>query len=79
MTEVTAISPETKTVHTGIGDMKYDYLVLAQGATTNYYHNSQLQKNVYSMKSAFRGIIASEHLIVKSMSQGLNAENEEYL
>lgn len=76
MTEVTAISPATKTVHTGIGDMKYDYLVLAHGATTNYYHNSQLQKNVYSMKSVSEALLLRNTLL-QNYELALNAENEE--
>src|SRR6185312_14114523 len=37
MTQVTAVSPEAKRIQTEIGDVEYDYLVLAQGATTNYF------------------------------------------
>ncbi len=50
MTKVTSISPETKTVHTEIGDVDYDYLVLAHGATTNFYNNRQLQQTAFTMK-----------------------------
>src|SRR6188474_1106760 len=35
--EVTQLKPEENTIETSIGSIKYDYLVLANGATTNYY------------------------------------------
>ena len=76
MTEVTAISPETKTVHTGIGEMSYDYLVLAHGATTNYYNNSRLQKNAYSMKSVPEALLLRNTLL-QNYELALNAENKE--
>lgn len=76
MTEVTDISPETKTVHTGMGDIGYDYLVLAHGATTNYYNNKRLQKNAYSMKSVSEALLLRNSLL-QNYELALNAENEE--
>src|SRR5215212_12232833 len=35
--EVTAIKPETNCIETSIGSVKYDYLVIASGAETNFY------------------------------------------
>ncbi|NUY82603.1 NAD(P)/FAD-dependent oxidoreductase [Flavobacterium sp. MAH-1] len=51
ITSVTSVNPETKTVHTEIGDYPYDYLVLAQGCNTNYFGNKQLEKYAFPMKS----------------------------
>ncbi len=76
MTEVTAVSSRTKRVHTGIGDIKYDYLVLAQGATTNYFNNNQLQKNAYSMKSVSEALLLRNTLL-QNYDQALNAMNSE--
>src|SRR5665647_1103685 len=76
MTEVTAVSPETKTVHTGIGDIQYDYLILAQGATTNYFNNNRLQKNAYSMKSVSEALLLRNTLL-QNYELALNAENKE--
>lgn len=76
MTHVTAVSPETKTVHTGIGDLQYDYLVMAQGATTNYYGNSHLQKNAYSMKSVPEALLLRNSLL-QNYELALNAMNRE--
>lgn len=51
MAEVVQIIPETKTVHTSIGDLRYDYLVLATGSTTNFFGNANLERFAYPMKS----------------------------
>ena len=76
MTEVTDISPETKTLQTGMGDIGYDYLILAHGATTNYYNNKLLQKNAYSMKSVSEALLLRNTLL-QNYELALNAENEE--
>lgn len=76
MTQVNAVSPETKMVHTDIGDVEYDYLVLAQGATTNYFNNDQLQKNAYSMKSVSEALLLRNTLL-QNYELALNAENKE--
>lgn len=76
MTDVTAVSPETKTVHTGIGDLQYDYLVMAQGATTNYYGNSHLQENAYSMKSVSEALLLRNSLL-QNYELALNAMSRE--
>ena len=76
MTEVTAVSPETKILHTGLGDIPYDYLILAQGATTNYFNNSLLQKNAYSMKSVPEALLLRNTLL-QNYEQALNAGNKE--
>lgn len=76
MTEVTAVSPGIKMLHTGLGDIPYDYLVLAQGATTNYFNNRLLQKNAYSMKSVPEALLLRNTLL-QNYEQALSAENKE--
>lgn len=49
--EVTKIHPENQTISTNIGAFSYDYLVLAQGCTTNYFGNKQLESFAFPMKS----------------------------
>jgi NADH dehydrogenase len=48
---VTKIDPEFKEVHTDIGKISYDYLIIATGTRTNYFGNTEIQKNAMSMKS----------------------------
>ncbi len=48
---VKKIVPEIKEVHTDIGTISYDYLVIATGTRTNYFGNSEIEENAMSMKS----------------------------
>ncbi len=49
--EVKNIKPEENYIETSIGSIKYDYLVIASGATTNYYGMSEVEKHASSMKN----------------------------
>lgn len=49
--EVTEVDPSAKKVITNIGQFEYDYLVIATGATTNFYGNAGLEKLTYTLKS----------------------------
>ncbi len=44
MAEVQCIDTQKRTVETSIGFLNYDYLVIATGATTNFYGNKEIQK-----------------------------------
>ena len=48
---VNTIDPELKEIHTDIGKITYDYLVIATGTRTNYFGNTEIQENAMSMKS----------------------------
>src|SRR5476651_1270028 len=43
MANVERINPEQNTIVTDIGDIAYDYVVIATGSTTNYFGNDALQ------------------------------------
>ncbi|GAA4274884.1 NAD(P)/FAD-dependent oxidoreductase [Aquimarina gracilis] len=51
MTEVEAIDPESQKVHTNIGTISYDYLVIATGAKTNFFGNTAIENNAMRMKN----------------------------
>ena len=48
---VKRIDPENSIVHTDIGDLKYDYLVLATGTKTNFFGNDQIAAYAMPMKN----------------------------
>lgn len=56
VTTVTNIHLKTKEVETLNGNISYDYLVIATGATTNYFGNAVLAQNVFSMKTTFEAL-----------------------
>ncbi len=49
--DVKAIDAGQKCLKTDIGNIKYDFLVLAQGCTTNYFGNELLERSAFPMKS----------------------------
>lgn len=51
MAEVLRIDNENKEVHTSIGTYDYDYLVIATGATSNFFGNQNVEKYSLPMKS----------------------------
>lgn len=50
-TEVISINSSERSISTGIGDISYDYLVIATGAGTNFYGNKMVKENALPMKS----------------------------
>ncbi|PRY09958.1 NADH dehydrogenase [Pontibacter ummariensis] len=51
LAEVAHVDTEEQVVETSIGLIKYDYLVIATGATANFFGNEQMEQNAISMKS----------------------------
>ncbi|MFT3795168.1 NAD(P)/FAD-dependent oxidoreductase [Flavobacterium sp.] len=49
--EVLSVDMQNKTLRTNIDTFTYDYLVIAFGATTNYFGNEQIEKFSFPMKS----------------------------
>ncbi|MEP0481022.1 MAG: NAD(P)/FAD-dependent oxidoreductase, partial [Nonlabens sp.] len=49
--EVTSIDPDKKIVYSSIGDVSYDYLVIATGTKTNFFGNKDLEEASLQMKS----------------------------
>ncbi len=45
------VDPEEKAILTSFGIVHYDYLVLAAGATTNYFGNANVEANAMPMKT----------------------------
>lgn len=50
--EVQEVMHDEKEIRTNIGYLKFDYLVLAMGADTNYFGQEEIEQNALSMKSA---------------------------
>jgi NADH dehydrogenase len=49
--EVNRVDPGSKILYTSIGEITYDYLVIALGCTTNYFGNANLAARSFPMKS----------------------------
>ncbi|APY12009.1 FAD-dependent oxidoreductase [Seonamhaeicola sp. S2-3] len=51
LANVEEINAEKNKVKTSIGNLKFDYLVIASGSTTNYFGNTQIEKHSMAMKT----------------------------
>jgi len=51
VTEVKKVIPEMNRLETTIGDIDYDYLVIATGSTSNYFGQTEISQNAMPMKS----------------------------
>ncbi len=51
MADVRGVVPATNTVQTSVGDIRYDYLVIATGSLTNFFGIESIEKNAMQIKS----------------------------
>ena len=61
--EVTGVDTHSKRLTTPLGEMWYDHLVLATGATTNFFGNEQLAQLAVPMKSVSEALYLRNALI----------------
>jgi NADH dehydrogenase len=63
LAKVNRIDPEKKTVSTGIGELHFDYLVLANGAKTNYFGRIEYEKLVFPLKQLPHAVDLRSHIL----------------
>lgn len=51
MTKVESVNTDKKTINTTVGEIDYDYLVMAFGAKTNFFGNKDIEATTLPMKS----------------------------
>lgn len=76
LTEVSSISPETNTIHTNIGDLVYDYLVIATGSKTNFFGNESIEEHGMWMKTVPQALNIRS-LILENLEQATITEDTE--
>lgn len=54
--EVLKIIPEINAVQTTIGEIRYDYLVIATGSTSNFFGNEHFEKLAHGMKTLYEAV-----------------------
>ena len=59
------VIPEEKKIVTNKGEVSYDYLVFACGATTNYFGNENIRKNAIPMKTLSDAISMRNTLLLR--------------
>jgi len=76
--EVNQIKPEENYIETSIGGIKYDYLVIATGAATNYYGNEELERNAMAMKT-ITDSIKVRNRIIRNLEFALLTDEKEVM
>ena len=74
MAEVSNIDPITKRIYTNIGDISYDYLVIATGARTNFFGNETIEKNAMRMKNLPQALNLRS-LMLENLEQAVTTED----
>ena len=76
MAEVTALDPKNKCIKTNIGEIIFDYLVIATGSKTNFFGNKSFEENSMQMKTIPHALNIRS-LILENLEQAVIAENQE--
>lgn len=76
LAEVLKINPEKKSLETNIGNLEYDELIIATGSTTNFFGNTNIQKNTMEMKSVPQALNIRS-LILENFEEALLTSNIE--
>ncbi|MDF1697467.1 MAG: NAD(P)/FAD-dependent oxidoreductase [Saprospiraceae bacterium] len=72
--ELESIDTEKNEVHTSLGSLQYDHLVLSMGATTNFFGNEELEKNALTMKSTEDALYLRNKILLDYESALLTAD-----
>ncbi|MCW1148914.1 NAD(P)/FAD-dependent oxidoreductase [Flavobacterium lacisediminis] len=70
LAEVREIDAENNTIYADIGELKYDYLVIATGSKTNYFGNKEIERNSMAMKTIPQSLNIRS-LILENFEQAL--------
>jgi len=76
LAEVEQILPEKKSIKTSIGDIQFDYLVIATGTKTNYFGNDAIKTHSMPMKSVPQALNIRS-LILQNFEKAAIADSKE--
>lgn len=76
--EVTSIRPEENCIETSIGSVKYDHLIIATGAETNFYGLKDVEQNAHPMKTVIDAI-KLRNIIIRNFEIALLLEDKELM
>lgn len=68
--DVHRIDPQKKMIYSDLGELSYDYLVIATGSETNYYGNENIRKYAMAMKTIPQAI-DMRSLIIQNLEEAL--------
>lgn len=76
MTKATSVDIQNQVVKTGEGDMRFDYLIIATGCTTNFFGNKNFEQFCYPMKSTSEAVTIRNRILL-NFEDALSAPPEE--
>ncbi len=75
LTDVKEVKTAENILVTGIEEFKYDVLVIATGANTNFFNNANLAAKAFPMKSTIEALQLKYH-IIKNLEEALELKDE---
>lgn len=78
MAEVLSVNKTRKHIQTTIGELSYDHLVVATGATSNFFGIEEIKENALPMKSTTEAL-QIRNMILEKMEKALSEEDSEGL
>jgi len=77
MGEVYSVDAEKNLINTEIGDVEYDYLVLATGSRTNYFGNESIMKNGFPLKQIPQALDLRSHILQNFEEANITTDPDE--
>lgn len=76
LAEVQGVAPERNLLLTSVGEVKYDYLILACGGTTNFFGNDQIARHSLPMKTLYESMNL-RNVLLQNIEKALVSDDEE--
>jgi NADH dehydrogenase len=76
ITEVHRINPDRKSIDTDLGEITYDYLVIATGASTNYFGMKEIEERAIPMKTVSEAL-ALRNRILQNFEDALSVDSDD--
>lgn len=70
ISDIQRIDKENKIIYSDLGELSYDYLIIATGSQTNYYGNSNIEKYAMPMKTITEAIDLRS-LVIQNLEKAL--------
>ncbi len=77
LADVQKINPEKNTVTTDIGEIAYDYLVIATGANTNFFGNKEIEHFTMPMKNVAEALNIRSFMLQNLEKAVVEKDNDE--
>jgi NADH dehydrogenase len=76
ITEVHGVSPDRRSITTDLGEITYDYLVIATGASTNYFGMKEIEERAIPMKTVSEAL-ALRNRILQNFEDALSVDSDD--